>query len=168
MQEVRSTRCGTKLTSWVTSMWTTSGRNGRKLPLKINMALTRKISTDFPLISSANPAQKCTHTRYLGAAPWTFTRVLSKRTLDYIFKATALASDVPGDLNCKVIHPELESVGGSHLINDHSSNQAYSFIGSWKELSDHYPVFMKFDHPTEPAGNEAAKRIALGVNQLWP
>lgn len=93
----------------------------------------------------------------------------SRYQQDYIFKAdAAIPNIIPGDTNCHVIHPELEKdVNGIHLIANNPSNKEYSFIGSWKELSDHYPVFMEFDAPAEPTGDENAKRTKLKVEKTW-
>lgn len=121
---------------------------------------------------STHPGFQCTHGKSLAdpAAPWTFTRIPTRLTLDYIFTPGGVVgkSNVPGKANCKVIHPELEKDGPNDLIDDAVPKIPYSFFGSWDQLSDHYPVFMEFEPPTVPGGNAANKRAFLNVIQEWP
>ena len=126
------------------------------------------------VFSSQDISRRCTHSRDLNdlAQPWTFTRLPSKLTLDYIFTPDpgAVGSHVPGQAGCKVIHPELETNGGILLIPDDPQKRVlYSFIGSWDEISDHYPVFMQFEPLVEPLGaTDEARRKRAGAEQIWP
>ncbi len=111
---------------------------------------------------------KCTHTKSLiddPAAPWTFTHVYTKLTLDYIYTPE---KTIPGSSTCRVINPELEEANREYILSGSQPEAPYSFLGSWKELSDHYPVFMQFDPPTEPSGNPDNKQKSLNVLKIWP
>ena len=101
---------------------------------------------------------------------WTFTRIPSKQTLDYIFTPQLPAKNdkIPGSFDCKVIHPELEKDNNEFIVKNVDSLTYYSFISSWNELSDHYPVFMQFGPLRVPGGNVHNKRKELGVVQEWP
>ncbi len=107
---------------------------------------------------------------YNSGFSWTFTRIASKKTLDYIFtpELAIVGDNTPGSLRCRVIHPELEKDKDDFIIKDANFWTPYRFIGSWKELSDHYPVFMQFEPPSDPGGTVAEKREKLGVKQTWP
>ena len=115
------------------------------------------------------------------AAPWTFTRLLTKLTLDYIYTPELAdkakqENNIPGSsmYTCsRVISPESEKVENpveayTYLFPDSPQKMPYgnySFISSWKELSDHYPVFMEFNAPTKPAGTPEARRE---TTRAWP
>ena len=116
---------------------------------------------------------RCLHSNWLvydHVFSWTFTRIASKKTLDYIFtpKLANVGDNTPGSLRCRVIHPELEKVNDEYIIKNANPLTPYRFIGSWKELSDHYPVFMQFEPPSDPVGTVDEKREKLGVVQTWP
>eukprot|EP00118_Oscarella_pearsei_P013500 m.108761 g.108761 ORF g.108761 m.108761 type:complete len:415 (+) comp37323_c0_seq2:1427-2671(+) len=69
---------------------------------------------------------------------WEFTRVASKKTLDYIF---APGQTYPGQglTDCYTFHPEL--VQSVIAVDNSRRGKVFS---SWLEISDHFPVFMKF------------------------
>ena len=115
----------------------------------------------------------CKHRKSLSPpSPWTFTRIPSKKTLDYIFSPESARSNthVPGFQYCDVIHPELWVENKQLLIPDKilTFQPSYSFISDWMEVSDHFPVFMKFEAPRNPTGDLKSKRFTLGVVQVWP
>jgi endonuclease/exonuclease/phosphatase family metal-dependent hydrolase len=126
--------------------------------------------------TGADAARRCEHSKDLNdlPQPWAFTRLPSKLTLDYIFapdsNAALQTNHVPGQAGCRVLHPELETIGGNPLIpDDTKKNLKYSFFGSWTEISDHYPVFMKFEELTEPQGGTPdARRKSVDVKKIWP
>ena len=66
--------------------------------------------------------------------------VFSKHIRDYIWDIT---QGFPGVENCKVLNPELMKVDGTYMIPEANPIGMKSF-SSWKEISNHYPIFMQF------------------------
>ncbi len=117
--------------------------------------------------------KECIHSDRVPFDPvlsWTFTRIASKKTLDYIFtpELAIMGDNTPGSFRCRVIHPELEKDNREFIIENANSLTPYRFIGTWEELSDHYPVFMQFKPPRDPGGTVDEKRKNLGVKRMWP
>jgi hypothetical protein len=66
----------------------------------------------------------------------------SKKVLDYIWN---VENEYPGVPGCKVLNPELMKIDQppKYLIES-DDNKVMKYFGRWKEISDHYPVFMTF------------------------
>jgi endonuclease/exonuclease/phosphatase family metal-dependent hydrolase len=92
------------------------------------------------------PLQKfdiCTHNVSINRnSHWSFTAVDSKKVLDYIWN---VENEYPGVPGCKVLNPELMKIDQppKYLIES-DDNKVMKYFGRWKEISDHYPVFMTF------------------------
>lgn len=67
--------------------------------------------------------------------------VFSKHVRDYIWD---IEQTFPGVKNCKVINIELMKINGTYMIPEKNHQTGMKSFSSWKEISDHYPIFMQF------------------------
>eukprot|EP00118_Oscarella_pearsei_P028712 m.2746 g.2746 ORF g.2746 m.2746 type:complete len:938 (+) comp8876_c0_seq1:87-2900(+) len=83
---------------------------------------------------------------------WDFTMAVSKHVRDYVWPAIDVnlqvptGKDVPGTSTCAVLNPELaKKAGGTYVLADEVPQSRMRAFTTWREISDHYPVFIEFD-----------------------
>ena len=91
----------------------------------------------------SSKSYRCEHERG-SDSEWHFTMPNSKNSRDYIWR---VGNKNPGQTGCRVINPELHKRGSTYTFPDTTTRmKAFS---SWKEVSDHYPVYARFFDPTK-------------------
>ena len=88
----------------------------------------------------------------------------SKHVRDYIWDVN---NPAPGVTGCKVLNPELMKIDGTNYLIENTKGLMKSF-GRWKEISDHYPVFMYFEGWTVGKGKRKGCELSDPANQKRP